>query len=89
MAGARRILSWTSDTQALANVSGPGGEVSGRRTERAWGLVQFGREFFCPWRPLEVTTKGNGWKTLDPNMTWMWEKTLNPKCSWVLKNLKP
>ena len=20
----------------------------------AWGLAQFGREVFCPWRPLEV-----------------------------------
>ena len=25
-----------------------------RRTAPAWGLAQFGREVFCPWRPLEV-----------------------------------
>ena len=25
-----------------------------RRTAPAWGLAQFGREGFCPWRPLEV-----------------------------------
>ena len=25
-----------------------------RRTAPAWGLAQFGREAFCPWRPLEV-----------------------------------
>ena len=25
-----------------------------RRTAPAWVLTQFGREVFCPWRPLEV-----------------------------------
>ena len=25
-----------------------------RRTAPAWGLAQFGREVFWPWRPLEV-----------------------------------
>ena len=37
---------------------GQDGSVEGggslRRTARAWGLAQFGREVFCPWRPLEV-----------------------------------
>ena len=28
--------------------------VAMRRTALAWGLGQFGREAFCPWRPLEV-----------------------------------
>ena len=31
-----------------------GGGVSLRRAAPAWGLAQFGREVFCPWRPLEV-----------------------------------
>ena len=30
------------------------GRGSLRRTAPAWGLAQFGREVFCPWRPLEV-----------------------------------
>ena len=35
--------------------SGAGwGEGAMRRTALAWGLGQFGREAFCPWRPLEV-----------------------------------
>ena len=25
-----------------------------QRTAPAWGLAQFGREVFCPWRPLEA-----------------------------------
>ena len=31
-----------------------GGGGSLRRTAPAWGLAQFGREVFCPWRPLEA-----------------------------------
>ena len=31
-----------------------GGGGSRRRAAPAWGLAQFGREVFCPWRPLEV-----------------------------------
>ena len=31
----------------------PGGG-SRRRAAPAWGLAQFGREVFCPWRPLKV-----------------------------------
>ena len=38
--------------------SGQDGRAQGggamRRTAAAWGLAQFGREVFCPWRPLEV-----------------------------------
>ena len=32
----------------------PEGGGSRRRAAPAWGLAQFGREVFCPWRPLEV-----------------------------------
>ena len=39
-------------------MSGQDGRADGggllRRTAPAWGLAQFGREVFCPWRPLEV-----------------------------------
>ena len=31
-----------------------------RRTAPAWGLAQFGREVFCPWRPLEVRKSWHG-----------------------------
>ena len=37
--------------------SGQDGRAEGgamRRTAPAWGLAQFGREVFCPWRPPEV-----------------------------------
>ena len=33
---------------------GGGGGGALRRSAPAWGLAQFGREVFCPWRPLEV-----------------------------------
>ena len=33
---------------------GRAGGGSLRRTAPAWGLAQFGREVFCPWRPLGV-----------------------------------
>ena len=32
----------------------PEGGGSRRRAAPAWGLAQFGREGFCPWRSLEV-----------------------------------
>ena len=39
----------------------PGGGGGGRRrTAPAWGLGQFGREVFCPWRPLEVIKPWQG-----------------------------
>ena len=51
---------------------GSGGR-SIRRAAPALGLVQFGREVFCPWRPLEVVKP---WKArifaaaeLAPSMT--------------------
>ena len=31
----------------------PGRGGARRRTAPAWGLAQFGREVFCPWRPLD------------------------------------
>ena len=42
---------WTSLDFGQAS-SGQDGAM--RRTAPAWGLAQFGREVFCPWRPLEV-----------------------------------
>ena len=49
----RRGLSWTSAKKALSKTVVPrGGSL--RRTAPTWGLAQFGREVFCPWRPLEV-----------------------------------
>ena len=38
--------------KALSKTRRGGGSL--RRTAPAWGLAQFGREVFCPWRPLEV-----------------------------------
>ena len=37
---------------SVQDVRAEGGSL--RRTAPAWGLAQFGREVFCPWRPLEV-----------------------------------
>ena len=48
---------------------------SGRRTARAWGLVRFGREVYCPRRPLEVVKP--------------WQARNNPKEGWVLQNPRP
>ena len=39
---------------ASSGQDGRGGGGAMRRTAPAWGLVQFGREVFCPCRPLEV-----------------------------------
>ena len=48
----KRVLSWTLAMQAPANISGvEAGSI--RRAAPAWGLAQFGREVFCPWRPLD------------------------------------
>ena len=49
----RRGLSWTSAQKGLSKTVAPRGG-SRRRAAPAWGLAQFGREVFCPWRPLEV-----------------------------------
>ena len=57
-----------------------------RWTERAGGLRQFGREVFCPWRPLEVVKtlagayfRGHGACTqYDPKVI-LGAKTLDPK----------
>ena len=50
----RHGLLWTSARQALAKTVALGGGGAIRRTAPAWGLAQFGREVFCPSRPLEV-----------------------------------
>ena len=46
------------DFRGFQASSGQDGRVGGggamRRTATAWGLAQFGREVFCPQRPLEV-----------------------------------
>ena len=55
------------------------------RAAQAWGLGQFGREVFCPWRQLEVVKP---WQTrtfavaeLAPSMTL--------KSYWVQKPYRP
>ena len=40
--------------QAGSGQDGRGGGGAMRWTAPAWGLAQFGREVFCPWRQLEV-----------------------------------
>ena len=49
----RRGFLWTSAKTTLSKPVAPrGGSL--RQTAPAWGLAQFGREVFCPWRPTEV-----------------------------------
>ena len=49
----RRGLSWTSAKKTLSKTVAPrGGSL--RRTAPAWGLAQFGRQVFCPRRPVEA-----------------------------------
>ena len=40
--------------KGLSKTVAPRGGGWRRRAAPAWGLAQFGREVFCPWRPLEV-----------------------------------
>ena len=49
----KRGLSWTSAKKGLAKTAALGGGPV-QRTAPAWVLAQFGREVFCPRRPLEV-----------------------------------
>ena len=70
-------LSWTSARHALANtVAGGRGGRAMRRTAPAWGLVQFGREVFCPRRPQEVIKP---WRARTFAAAELGARTLDPK----------
>ena len=55
MQKARQAWTFVDFGQKSSVLNGRAGEGGAmRRTAPAWGLAQFGRGVFCPWRPLEV-----------------------------------